>query len=57
MICIQHKYLVTGVALACVLVIFTQSPAAEKQFGFDKDIQVMPSNDGSSKIRCTLECR
>jgi len=54
MIHIQHKCFVACVALACVLAMLTQSPAAEKQFSFDKDIQVMPSNDGESKIDIRL---
>ncbi len=54
MIRIQHKYFVVGMALACMLIFLMQSPAAEKQFSFDKDIRVIPSNDGSSKIDIRL---
>ncbi len=39
MIRIQHKCLVTGVVLACLLAMITHNRSAEKQFSFNKDFR------------------
>ncbi len=47
MIRIRHRCLITGMALACLSAMITKNRAAEKQFSFNKDIQV--ATDSGSK--------